>query len=113
MLGISAEAWGAIGTILGVVGTIASVVYGRLAAADKRAHVLEMEQISKDLARMDASLKAAWAILDDLRFTSVRRADLDKQRDEFRADIKALGDRLVAEITSLRNDIHNRPQGGQ
>lgn len=59
-----------------------------------------------------ASLKAAWVVIDDLRINGVRRVDQDRLREEFRSDMKALGDRLVAELTALRADIHNRPQGG-
>lgn len=106
---MSAEAWGSIGTVAGTLGMGVSLIYSRIAAADKRAHDLETEQIQKDVARVDASLKASWLALDDLRFNAVRKQDQDKMRDEFRADVKALGDRLEAAIASLRADLHRAP----
>lgn len=112
MLGLSPDAWGAFGAIAGGVGTAAAVVYGRIAAGDKRAHDLEMEQIDKSIESLEASKKATWVILDDLRFNTVRRQDQDKLREEFRGDMKALGDRLEGAITALRNDIHrDHPNG--
>lgn len=129
MLGISADTWGALGAVAGGIGTIVAIVYGRIAAADKKAHDLEMaaqsnaiadqaeafskevEALGKDIARVETSLTKAWTYVDDLRINAVRRADQDRLREEFRADVKALGDRLIAEITNLRNDIHLKPGG--
>ena len=112
MLGLSADTWGALGAVAGAAGTLASIVYGRIAAADKRAHDLEMEQFANDNERLSKSMDAAWRILDDLRFNAVRKGDQDRLRDEFRADVKALGDRLEGAITALRDEIHGRKQGG-
>jgi hypothetical protein len=123
MLGLSAEAWGAIGTIAGVVGAGAAAVIGWAANANKKSHNLEMEAIRaridlqddsvlKDIDRIEISLRKAWEYVDDLRINAVRRVDQDRLREEFRADVKALGDRLVAEITALRNDIHREQKGG-
>lgn len=112
MLGLTADGWGAIGTIAGTVGVGASALYARIAKSDKRAHDLENEQFKKDIDRVDASQKAAWVVLDDLRFNSVRKQDQDRLRDEFRADMKILGDRLEAAITALREDIHRGTTGG-
>jgi flagellar motility protein MotE (MotC chaperone) len=124
MLGLNPDQWGALGTAAGGVGTLVAIVYGRIAAADKRAHELEMEAIKdsiedqreyfqKEVDRIDTSLRKAWEHVDDLRINAVRRADQDRLRDEFRADIKTLGDRLVAELTALRNDIHRDKTGGE
>ncbi len=123
MLGLNPDTWGALGTAAGGIGTLAAVIYGRIAAADKRAHDLETENMKdsieeqgahfqKEIDRVEASLKAAWVHVDDLRINAVRRADQDRLREEFRADIKTLGDRLVAELTALRNDIHRDKTGG-
>lgn len=106
MLGLSAEAWGAIGTVLGILGTIAATITNRISASDKRAHDLEMKQVNESIERIDASMKKVWEYVDDLRINAVRRADQDRLRDEFRADIKTLGDRLEGAITALRDDIH-------
>lgn len=112
MLGLSPDAWGAIGTIAGTVGVGASAIYSRIASGERRAHELEMSLTKKEFDRVDASLKASWVILDDLRFNSVRKQDQDRLRDEFRADMKILGDRLEAAITALREDIHRGTHGG-
>lgn len=110
MLGMSAESWGAVGATAGVIGTGVAGLFGWVNAAQQRAHDLEMAQVDKDIKRIDESQKAAWVIIDDLRFNAVRRQDQDKLREEFRGDMKALGDRLEAAITALRNDIHrDRP----
>lgn len=106
ILGLSPEAWGAVGTVAGAVGVGASGIFGWFSAASKRAHDLETEQTGREITRLDASLKAAWVVLDDLRFNAVRKHDQDKLREEFREDVRALGDRLEAAITALRNDIH-------
>lgn len=96
----------------------------------KAAMVFSSKEIARDVAQVQkevhesatasakqdelaaASLKAAWVVLDDLRFNAVRRQDQDKMREEFRADMKTLGDRLEAAITALRNDIHRDAPGG-
>lgn len=112
MLGLSGDSWGAIGAVIGAMSAAVTFLYGRISAGDKRAHDLEAEQTKKDLERLDASQKAAWVILDDLRFNAVRKQDQDKLREEFRADMRALGDRLEAAISALRDDIHrDRPNG--
>jgi hypothetical protein len=112
MLGLAPDTWGALGVVAGAVGTLVAAVYGRISASDKRAHDLELSKISDDVERLDKSVKAAWLILDDLRFNAVRKQDQDRLRDEFRADVKALGDRLEIAITALRNDIHRDQKGG-
>lgn len=106
MLGLTPDAWGALGAAAGALGTGVAMIYGRVQAGDKRAHDLETEQTRKDIERLDASQKAAWVHVDDLRFNAVRRQDQDKLREEFRADIKALGDRVEAAISALRDEIH-------
>lgn len=112
LLGLSPEAWGGVGACAGVVGTGAAAVFGWVGAANKRAHDLEKGQIDKDVAGLEAKVKAAFVILDDLRFNAVRKQDQDKLREEFRGDMRALGDRLEAAITALRNDIHRGNPGG-
>ncbi len=106
MLGIAPESWGAAGTVAGAIGTAAAVLYGRIQVSDKRAHELEMESVTESIARIEASQKAAWVHVDDLRINAVRRQDQDRLRDEFRNDMKALGDRVEQAITALRDDIH-------
>jgi Flp pilus assembly protein TadB len=113
MFGLSADTWGALGAIAGLVGTAAAAITNRIAASDKRAHDLEMKQVNESIERLDTSMKKAWEYVDDLRINAVRRQDQDRLREEFRADIKAMGDRLVAELTALRNDIHrDQSKGG-
>ena len=94
-----------------LVGTAAAAITNRIAASDKRAHDLEMKQVNESIERLDTSMKKAWEYVDDLRINAVRRQDQDRLREEFRADIKAMGDRLVAELTALRNDIHRDQKG--
>lgn len=106
MLGLSAEAWGGIGTIIGTMGAGASFIVSRINVGDKRAHDLEMTQITDGAERLDASLKKAWDMIDDLRLNTVRRQEQDKLREELRADMKVLGDRLEVAIMALRDDIH-------
>lgn len=112
MMGLTPDAWGAIGTVAGVVGMAGAGIMGTLNAATKKAHDLEADQMLKDIKRVDDSQKAAWIILDDLRFNAARRQDQDKLREEFRADVRALGDRLEAAISALRDDIHRGRPGG-
>lgn len=111
MLGLSAEAWGALGTIAGTIAFVFSGVVGWAGNTARRAHDLEANQRQKDIDRMDASLKASWVHVDDLRINAVRRADQDRLREEFRADVRALGDRLEAAIGALRDDIHRERPG--
>ncbi len=106
LLGLTAEAWGSIGTVAGVVGMTGASIIAWGSNATKRAHDLELESVNKAIEHLDASQKASWVHVDDLRINAVRRQDQDKLREEFRNDIRTLGDRLEQAITALRNDIH-------
>ncbi|MDD5301489.1 MAG: hypothetical protein PHS14_00155 [Elusimicrobia bacterium] len=107
MLGLPPEAAvGLVGAVTGSVSIIASGVLTWATNNSRREHDLEMKQKQDDLDRLEASQRKAWEYLDDLRINAVRRVDQDRLREEFRADIKVLGDRLEAAIGALRADLH-------
>lgn len=122
MLGLTPDTWGALGTAAGGAGTIAAVIYGRMAASDKRAHDLEMEAVKtthknatdnleKEQARVRTSLEQAWTKIDDLRDNAVRKTELKEFRAETKQDMKDLGDRLERAIKDAIGGI-KREGGG-
>jgi predicted lipase len=105
MMGLAAETWGSIGTVAGVFGMGVSFIYGRIAAGDKRAHDLEIEQMTNNINRIENNQKTAWSKIDELRENAVHKSDLKEYRSEVKQDMKDLGDRLEAAIAALRKDI--------
>lgn len=135
MFGISLEVWGAVGTIAAAGATVGTPIVGWAVSAMRAKHAAELSALRqefkadvqverattaaaiKDVANVTAnaqkqedlsmaSLKAAWVVIDDLRINGVRKQDQERLRDEFRSDMKVLGDRVEAAITALRDDIH-------
>lgn len=113
MLGLTPDAWGAIGTAAGVLGTAAAAVSNRIQAADKRAHDLEMRAISEKIETQTKNLATAWAKIDDLRENAVRKVELKEYRAEVKQDMKDLGDRLESAINALRSDLSRDRPGGK
>ena len=140
MLGISTEIWGAVGTVVGGVGAIAVPIAGWALSVLRANHVAELkavrdankaaleaqdaahksshallvadhERLAQDVVKLGEGLTKAWAKVDELRDSAVRKSDLKEYREEVKADMKALGDRLEAAIRSLSEDIH-RDKGG-
>jgi hypothetical protein len=134
MLGITNEVWMATGTVVGAVGTVGIPIAGWAFSAVRAKHASDQaaireackndidkvrseaasaaREIGKAQELVEASLKAAWVVLDDLRINGVRKQDQDRLRDEFRADMKAFAERLEKAIGDLRDDIHRERPGG-
>jgi hypothetical protein len=135
ILGYSTDAWAALGTVLGAVGTLGLPVVSWVAAGKRAQHRAELAAakaqaekerielkaqfdaavhdltlaagtIERDLGALKTSVSAAWQEVHELRVTSVPRAEQEKLRDEFRSDLRAMGDRLEGAINALRNDLH-------
>lgn len=105
-----------IGAVLGLVGTAGAGVAAYVGAANKRAHEAEMalaksqiEKLEGDLETQRRNLEAAWKKLDELRDTAVRRAEWKEYREEVRADMNRLGDRLEDAIKQLRDELRGKP----
>jgi chromosome segregation ATPase len=128
MLGISDGAWGAIGAFLGLLGTVGGVLAAWVAAANRRAHAAEMaaskathdaevldltskiERLREADESVQGNLRTAWAKIDDLRETAVRKADWKEYRDEVRSDINLLGERFEKAIAQLRDELRHKKE---
>ena len=106
-----------IGAVLGLLGTVGAGVVAYVASVNKRAHEAEMALSKAQLTKMQEdldvqrrNLEAAWKKLDELRDTAVRRAEWKEYREEVRADMNRLGDRLEDAIKQLRDEL--RGKGG-
>jgi len=116
MLGLTDGQWGALGVGVGVLSTLVTFVYSRVSESAKKAHELEMTNLTDRLERSEKNMEASWKKIDELREKYWSRDEQSRFRDEIKSDMKALEDRVITAIrdttNQIRADIRERRTGG-
>lgn len=109
-IGYTADQVVAFCAVVGLVGGAIVGIVGWFLHARDMAQAREMEIQAKDLARMDASVKAMWLKVDELRESRQSYWTRDDQ-DRWRAEIKADNAALRAEIKGDMAELGGRLVG--
>jgi DNA-binding protein YbaB len=105
MLGLTDGQWGALGVGIGILSSLVTAAFSWVSKNAKRAHELEMKNLTDRMDRAEKSQELSWKKVDELREKYWSRDEQSRFRDEIKSDMKALEDRVITAIRDTTNQI--------